>query len=305
MYRFVKGRYSIIYSMKKNLLLLTVVVLLASCNQKKSAEKKALSDVVTVSILPQKTFVQKIAGNDFEINLLIPPGSSPAAYTLLPSQLKDISRSAIWFRIGYIGFEHSWKDKIAQANTNMKVVNISEGLDLIADKMEKHGDHIHLEGVDPHVWLSPVLVKQMAKKILDELIDLKPEKTAEYKANYMRFVKECDQLNIDLKNKLKPFKGRKLIVFHPSLSYFAREYELDQYSLESGGKEPTPQHVKKVVDLARQENIKTIYIQSEFDREHARVFAQEIDGKIIQVWPLNPAWEENLRNITDILIDNF
>lgn len=291
--------------MKKIILLLAVVVVIASCNSNKTSKKKQESNVITVSILPQKTFVEKIAGDDFEINLLIPTGSSPAAYTLLPSQLKDISRSAVWFRIGYIGFEHSWKDKIAQANSDMKVVNISEGLDLIADKMEQHGDHVHLDGVDPHVWLSPVLAKQMTKRILDELIDLKPEKTAEYKANYMRFVKECDQLNIDLKNKLKPYKGRKFIVFHPSLSYFARDYGLDQYSLESGGKEPTPQHLKNVVDLANKENIKTIYIQSEFDREHARVFAQEIDGDIIQVWPLNPAWEENLRNMTDILVDNF
>lgn len=291
--------------MKKIILVLAVFVIVVSCNSNKSSEKKQESNVITVSILPQKTFVEKIAGDDFEINLLIPPGSSPAAYTLLPSQLKDISRSAVWFRIGYIGFEHSWKDKIAQANTNMRVVNISEGLDLIADKEEQHGDHVHLDGVDPHVWLSPVLAKQMAKRILDELIDLKPGKTSEYQSNYMRFVKECDQLNIDLKNKLKPYAGRKFIVFHPSLSYFARDYGLEQYSLESGGKEPTPQKLKNVVDLAKKENIKIIYIQSEFDREHARVFAQEIGGDIIQFWPLNPAWEENLRNMTDILIDNF
>ncbi len=284
---------------------MVLATLFASCGNQKKAENSAAADVVTVSILPQKTFVEKIAGDDFEINLLIPPGSSPAAYTLLPSQLKDISRSAIWFRIGYIGFEHSWADKIEQANTKMKVVNISEGLDLIADKMEQHGDHVHIDGVDPHVWLSPTMVKDMAKVILDELSALKPEKAADYKANYMRFVKECDQLNIDLKNQLKDYAGRKFIVFHPSLSYYAREYGLDQYSLETGGKEPTPQHLREVVDMAKSEGIKVVYIQSEFDREHARVFADEIGGKIIQVWPLNPEWEENLRTMTQILIDNF
>ena len=291
--------------MKKIIYLLVVVLALTSCGSNKNTKKKADAEMITVSILPQRTFVEKIAGDDFEVNVLIPPGSSPAAYTLLPSQLKDISNSAIWFRIGYIGFEHSWKDKIAEANSNMKVVNVSEGLDLIADKIEQHGDHVHIDGVDPHVWLSPVIVKQIGERILNELIVLRPEKTTEYKANYMRFVKECDALNIELKNKLSPFAGRKFIVFHPSLSYYAREYGLDQYSLESGGKEPTPQHLKNVVDLAKKENIKVIYIQSEFDREHARVFAQEIGGDIIQVRPLNPDWAENLRNMTDILVDNF
>ncbi|HYQ57281.1 MAG TPA: zinc ABC transporter substrate-binding protein [Draconibacterium sp.] len=291
--------------MKRLMVLLTFATLFASCGNQNRKEKSDVADVVTVSILPQKTFVEKIAGNDFEINLLIPPGSSPAAYTLLPSQLKDITRSAIWFRIGYIGFEHSWKDKISEANKNMKVVNISEGLDLIAETEEQHGDHVHIDGVDPHVWLSPVMVKQMAKVILDELSILKPEKASEYKANYMRFVKECDQLHVELKNLLKEFEGRKFIVFHPSLSYYAREYKLEQYSLETGGKEPTPRQLRELVDMAKTENIKVIYIQSEFDREHARVFADEIGGEIVQVWPLNPEWEANLKEMTEILIDNF
>ncbi|NOR75981.1 MAG: zinc ABC transporter solute-binding protein [Draconibacterium sp.] len=288
--------------MKKILLILAVTLFIISCNPTK---KEGGNNVITVSILPQKTFVQKIAGDDFEVNVLIPPGSSPAAYSLLPSQLIDVAKSAVWFRIGYIGFEYSWKDKIAQANNNMKVVDLSEGLDLIADKVEQHGGHVHMQGVDPHIWLSPVLVKQIAKKILDELLILKPEKSAEYEANYLKFVEEIDQINIEIKNKLKEFQGRKIIMFHPSLSYYARDFGLEQFSLETGGKEPTPQQLVRVVDLAKKENLQIIYIQSEFDVEHARVFAEEINGEIIQIWPLNPAWEENLMEMTNIFIDNF
>jgi zinc transport system substrate-binding protein len=291
--------------MIKKLMVVAILFTFIACNNTNKSEKQSGKDVVTVSILPEKTFVHKIAGEDFDVNVLIPPGASPASYTLLPSQLKDISKSSIWFRMGYIGFEHSWKDKIAQANEEMKVVNVAEGLDLIASEIVQHGDHVHIDGVDPHVWLSPTLVKQISKRILDELTILKPEKAADYKANYMRFVKECDELNIELMNKLKPYKGRKFIVFHPSLSYYAREYGLEQFSLESGGKEPTPQHLKMVVDMAKKEDIKVIYIQSEFDREHARVFADEIEGKIVEVWPLNPEWKDNLLNMTDILISNF
>ena len=288
--------------MKKIILILAVALFFVSCNPTKKGND---SSVITVSILPQKTFVQKIAGDDFKVNVLIPPGSSPAAYSLLPSQLVDIAKSAVWFRIGYIGFEYSWKDKIAQANSNMKVVDLSEGLDLIADKVEQHGEHVHMQGVDPHIWLSPVLVKQMAHKIMDELLILKPEKSAEYEANYLKFAKEIDAINIEIENKLKEFQGQKFIMFHPSLSYYARDFGLDQYSLETGGKEPTPQQLARVVNLARDENLRIIYIQSEFDVEHARVFAEEIDGEIIQIWPLNPEWAKNLMEMTNIFIDNF
>jgi zinc transport system substrate-binding protein len=290
--------------MKKIILLLAIAAIFGSCSSKKTQNEEP-SKFITVSILPQKTFVKKITGDDFVVNVLIPPGTSPAAYTLLPSQLEEISKSAIWFRIGYIGFEQSWQDKIAQANSKMKVVDLSEGLDLIAQVKEQHGDHFHLSGVDPHIWLSPVLVKEMAKRILDEVSKLNPEQSVKYKTNYLEFVKEIDQLNIEIASKLKPFEGRKIIVFHPSLSYFARDYGLLQYSLESGGKEPTPQRMKELIDISKKENIKVMYIQGELDRDHARVFAEEVGGEIIQVRPLDPAWAENLMEMTNIFVGNF
>ncbi|KAF0238356.1 MAG: zinc transport system substrate-binding [Prolixibacteraceae bacterium] len=290
--------------MRKTILLLAFAIIIGSCNSKKTKIGEP-ENFITVSILPQKTFVEKIAGNDFVVNVLIPPGTSPAAYTLLPSQLEEISKSVIWFRIGYIGFEHSWKDKIEQANANMKVVDLSEGLDLITQGTMQHGGHIHPVGVDPHIWLSPILVKQMSKRILDELSALNPGQSAKYKTNYLEFVKEIDQLNLEISNKLKPFEGRKIIVFHPSLSYFVRDYGLLQFSLESGGKEPTPQRMAELIDLAKNEKIKVIYIQGELDRDHAKVFAEEVDGKIIQVRPLDPAWAENLMEMANIIVDNF
>lgn len=303
--RCLNGQLFYMIRMKHTLLLLTAAVLLFACNSKKSGNQDDSKPVVTVSILPQKTFVEKISGDDFKINVLIPPGASPAAYTLLPSQLKEIARSEVWFRIGYIGFEQSWQEKIKQANKEMRVVDLSEGLDLIYGEEEQHGDHVHVGGVDPHIWMSPSLVKQMAKRIVNVLAELRPENSDKYQANYMEFVKEIDQLDVKIRNELKDYKGSEFITFHPSLSYFAREYGLVQHSLETGGKEPTPQHMREVVDLANEKNIDVIYIQSEFDRDHARIFAEEIDGEVIEIWPLDPDWSENLMEMARIFADNF
>lgn len=291
--------------MKQITLLVAIATLLFSCGSNKTGNQDSGKQVVTVSVLPQKTFVEKIGGNDFEVNVLIPPGASPATYTLLPSQLKHISRSEIWFRIGYIGFEHSWKDKIEQANRNMKVVNLSEGLDLIAGSVVEHDDHVHIDGVDPHTWLSPLMVKQMAGRIMEELSELKPENSELYQSNFTKFAAEIDQLDKSIREKLNNYQGQTFITFHPSLSYFAREYGLVQHSLEVDGKEPTPKHMSEVVKMARENNIKVIYIQSEFDRDHARVFAEEVGGEIEEVTPLDPNWAENLMKLTNTLTDNF
>jgi zinc transport system substrate-binding protein len=287
----------------------TLVIILTSilfaCGSQKNKNKDDEKPVVTVSILPLKTFVEEIAGNDFEINVLLPPGASPADFTMIPSQLKDIARSEVWFRIGYIGFEYSWRDKIEQANRNMKVVNLSEGLDLITDEYLPSGEKSSTGGINPHTWLSPTLVKQMAGRITEELLLLNPEKKSEYQANLARFVEKIDELDAEIRDKLKNFEGRQIILFHPSLSYFAREYGLIQYSLEPGGKEPTPHRMAELVDFAKKENIRVIYIQSDLDRSQASVFAEEIDGEIVEMWPLNPKWFDNLREITGLLTKHF
>lgn len=290
--------------MKQIVLLITAVILLFSCNPKNQAKVTGEKRVVTVTILPQKTFVEKIAGNDFEINVLIPPGSNPETSNLLPSQLKDIVRSDVWFRIGPTGFELSWKDKISQANPKMKVTDLSEGLDLIKET-EEHGGHQHMGGIDPHIWMSPRLVKQIAGKIFTDISAINPSRKEYYQSNLTSFLAEIDSVDQIIHKNIDPYKGRKIIVFHPSLTYFARDYALEQFSLESGGKEPTPQHMAKVVEMAKKDNIKVIYIQSELDADNARVFAEEINGKIIQVKPLDPDWSKNMVEISELFAANF
>ena len=287
----------------------TLVIILTSilfaCGSQNNKNKDDEKPVVTVSILPLKTFVEEIAGNDFEINVLLPPGASPADFTMIPSQLKDIARSEVWFRIGYIGFEYSWRDKIEQANRNMKVVNLSEGLDLITDEYLPSGEKSSTGGINPHTWLSPTLVKQMAGRIAEELTLLNSDKKQEYEKNLSQFIEKIDELDAEIRTALEPYEGRQIILFHPSLSYFAREYGLVQYSLEPGGKEPTPHRMAELVDFAKKENIRVIYIQSDLDRSQASVFAEEIDGEIVEMWPLNPEWFDNLREITGLLTKHF
>ena len=286
-------------------IVVSISILLFSCKNQRMQNNSSNKQVITVSILPQKTFIEKIAGDDFYVNILLPPGASPASFTLLPSQLKDISMSKIWMRVGYIGFEFSWRDKIEQANSNMKVLDLSEGLDLISTENISQGDSKSAGGINPHIWLSPKMVKQMSRRITDELSILKPEKKGEYEANYEKFCQEIDALDAEIINTLELYQGKTVIIFHPILTYYARDYGLVQEPLEPGGKEPTPQRMTEVINMAKAGNIRVIYIQSEIDREQAGIFAEEVNGKIIEINPLSPEWSDNLKEITRIITENF
>lgn len=281
----------------KKLLLLFFVFSLA-CSSPKMSEK----EIVTVSILPQKFFVEKIAGDMLDVQVLVPPGASPATYSLLPSQMRSLSRSLAWLRIGKIGFEEAWHDKIEEGNPNLKVFDTSVSANWIAGEEEQHGDHIHLHGIDPHIWMSPDEVLRIAEHSLHALIELFPKHKALFLERFEVFKNEIKLLDQELQNKFDGLKERKFLIFHPSLSYFARQYQLEQIAMEVDGKEPSPKYLMEVVCRARESQIKVVFIQKEFDQENAQQLANEIQGKVVQLDPLNENWNAQLRKIADKIV---
>lgn len=265
---------------------------------------------ITVSILPQKYFVERIAGDgvniDFDIHVMIPPGHSPATYAPTPQQMKVLSHSKLYFRIGHIPFENAWMKNISSNNPHMKIIDTSVGVDLIKtreDKGDPHLAHHHHAGIDPHIWLSPRAVKIQAKHILDAMIEIDRENQEFYQENYRLFLLDIDRLDREIKALLEKYQGRKLMVFHPAWSYFTRDYGLEQLPIELEGKAPNPANLKKIIDIARQENIRIIFVQEQFDTNSARAVAAEIGGQVVKIDPLASDWLENMRRIAQTLSD--
>lgn len=290
--------------MKKLLFLIPLFLLLAwNCGQEvKEKEKPG----VTVSILPQEYFVQRIVGDHYEINVMIPPGHSPATYEPTPREMKTVSESILYFRIGHIPFEKAWMDKIASLNKKMIIVDTSKGVSLItgttphAHSHEEGAkeEHDHT-GIDPHIWLSPAAVKVQAKHILDAFMEVEkdPGKQAAYERNYHTFIQDINHLQKENETILKPLRGKKFMVYHPVWSYFAREYGLVQFPIEIEGKSPGAAAMKKIVDTAKKENICVIFVQQQFDSSSAQAVANEINGKVITLDPLDPDWLTNMKKI--------
>jgi zinc transport system substrate-binding protein len=286
----------------KKLVIIGIVFLLASCGFNPDDSEKP---VVSVSILPQKYFVDRIAGNLLEVNVLIPEGGSPATYEPTIAQMTRLEKSSIYFKIGHIGFEKSWMNKIEAVNPSMKIVDLSSGIELISE--EEHEEHEHLHGhahggIDPHLWLSTINARLISKTIYLELALLLPGEDESLKANYNQLEKELEILHHKLTAKLENITDRNFMIYHPALSYFARDFKLQQFPLEIGGKEPSPAHMKWMSDLGREKNITTIFLQDQFDQKNAEALAAEIDAEIIRINPLDPDWYNQMLYIADMLI---
>ncbi|PID73148.1 MAG: cation ABC transporter substrate-binding protein [Desulfobacterales bacterium] len=259
---------------------------------------------VFVSILPQKYFVEQIAGEKVSVEVMVQPGASPATYEPKPSQMRKLAGAAAYFSIG-VPFENAWLERITRMNPDMILVRTDEGIEKMA--MGTHRCHGHNDGhdhgrahghkgLDPHIWLAAELVKAQVGTIRKTLIRLFPAHQAAFQANGDAFMGKIDQVDAAIKDLLRDRAGMKFMVFHPSWGYFARAYGLEQLPIEVEGKDPKPARLKELIRLARSEKIRIIFAQPQFSTKSAELLAQAIDGKVLLIDPLAEDWLSNMRD---------
>lgn len=278
---------------------------------------------VFVSIAPQKYFVQQIGADLVDVRIMVPPGAAPHTYEPRPQQMVAMAGAKLYFAIG-VAFEKAWLARMAAANPRLKVVHTDRGIAKIPmqahdhhggngvyhtakdgqhgkgippteDRLERQGHQHAKEGRDPHIWLSPPLVKIQAGTILEALQESDPAHQNEYQANYHRFVSEIETLHAELKTSLAGKQKLQFMVFHPSWGYFAAAYDLEQVPVELEGKDPKPAQLQALIAHARQKGLRVIFVQPQFSRKRAALVAREINGQLVIADPLAEDWPANLR----------
>jgi zinc transport system substrate-binding protein len=246
---------------------------------------------VYVSILPQKFFVRQICKELADIQVMVPPGASPATYEPKPRQMAAISKTRIYFSIG-VPFEKAWLKKIAAINPDMVVVSTDRGI----KKIPMTVDHHH-GTLDPHIWLSPPLVILQARTILKALQEADPAHRAVYEINYRAFISQLSDLDVELRGTFSGRSGQRFMVFHPSWGYFAHTYGLTQVAIEIEGKAPKPAQLRELIERARKDGIKFVFVQPQFSARSAKLIAREIGGQVVFADPLAEDWTENLQSV--------
>ena len=282
--------------MKKLIYILTLFILSACGNTTQRSEKP----ILTVTLEPLRYFTEAIAGDNYEVVSMVPKGSSPESYDPTPQQLVNLSKSQAYFRIGYIGFEQAWMKKLEANCPNMKVYNTSKGIDLIRDKGHWHGDHFHEGGVEPHVWNSTQNALIIADNIYQALCELDSPHQVDYQKRLDVLKQTIRQTDANVHTLLENADSTFLI-YHPALSYFARDYGLKQVSIEEGGKEPSPAQLKALIETCRNENVHTIFVQQEFDQRNAQLIANELGVNIVSINPLSYDWVKEMIRIAEAL----
>ncbi len=244
---------------------------------------------ISVSVLPQAYFVERIGGTRVNIQVMIPKGASPETYEPTPRQMVMLTDSDIYVEVGApsFPFETKYFNRILKKNKKIKVVNMSAG--------------VKYRSGDPHVWVAPFTVKIAAENIYHALIEVDPLFKTYYKKSLKSFLKDIKKLDKDIRDSLAGKKGYSFMVFHPAWGYFADEYKVNQICVEKNGKTPSASHIREMIDIARKKNIRTIFVQTGFNEGNTEVIAEETGGKIIHIDPLARNWLKNMEKIAATL----
>lgn len=283
--------------MKRIVLFLVTLLCLSACGSKQQQSGK---ETLTVTLEPLRYFTEVIAGDKYNVVSMVPKGSSPETYDPTPQQLVNLDKSTAYLRIGYIGFEQAWMDKLTSNAPHLKVFDTSKGIDPIYEEEHNHGDHHHGGGIEPHIWNSTRNAAIIADNIYAALCRLDNTNAPYYKHRLDSLQGIITRTDNELRGLLQ-HADTTFLIYHPALSYFARDYGLKQISIEEGGKEPSPAHLKNLIETCRRDNAHVIFVQQEFDTRNAKLIADELGVDVIPINPLSYDWQEEMINIAKAL----
>ena len=290
---------------------------------------------VFVSIAPQAYFVQRIGGDRVDVSVLVPPGKSPATYAPSSGQMLKLSRTSLLFTVG-VPFESALIPRIRAMAPDLDIVDTTQGVPLRrfdegealhpnekegahdteephhhddGDDKADHHDAAHHHhgngGIDPHIWMSPRLVKIQARTMCEALSASAPEDALLFSKNLETFLKDLDDLDRKLAKVLRPLQGETLFVFHPVFGYFADAYGLKQLAVERGGKTPKGRDLVKFIQLAKEHHVRVIFVQPQFDQRVAGKIASAIQGAVVSLDPLAKDYIDNLSHMAQTIQDTL
>lgn len=286
------------------MILTVVLVVLALTGTAEETDSDTL--VVAVTILPQAGFVEAIGGDKVEVLVMVPPGASPHIYEVTPDQMIKLSRAKMYVKVGLpVEFELAWMDKLIAANVSMRVVDCSEGIQVL-EMDENHHDHDHEQdhghtGLDPHIWLSVRNAAIMVQNIRAGLALIDPANEAYYEKNCADYLEQLEKLDSEITESLSEVENRRFIVFHPAWGYFARDYRLTQIAVEQDGKEPDVQYQVRLIEEARERDIRVVFVSPQYSAKRAQVIAGAIGGRVVIIDPLAKDFIGNMRLVASAM----
>jgi zinc transport system substrate-binding protein len=258
---------------------------------------------VVVTIPPQAEFAESVGADLVDVAVMVPPGASPHTHEPTPTRMKDVADAAIYAKVGSgVEFELSWLDRILAQSRDILVVDCAQGVSLRRTPYGEEGQDQTPGATDPHVWMTPANAMIMVGNIADGLIEVDPNNRAYYEGNRDSYLQQLEALDRDIRSAFSGIPDSTFIVYHDSFGYFADEYGLTMLPIEVEGKQPTESGLIRLVDEAREHDVKVILASPQFSLETPEVIAAEIGASVVVIDSLAEDYVANMRAFLEELV---
>lgn len=276
---------------------------------------------VTVSIPPQKYFLEKIGGEDVTVTVMAARGQDPHTYEPTAAQMEGITKTELYFTIG-VPFETQWVPKFHSLNLSMRVVDLLSAIPRIEGKPDlalrdtlpgKGHDHEHghdhegaghvrhhhgLDTDDPHAWLSPLDMMHAIPLITNALAERLPEKKEAFENRAKDLCGDIIALNSEISALFAGLKNRTFMTFHQGWAHYAHAFALREVSVELEGREPGSKSMAMLMDFAKANNIRVVVADPMTSRSSVEAIARNINATVMQANPLAEDWPGALREFS-------
>ncbi|MCB1116002.1 MAG: zinc ABC transporter substrate-binding protein [Chlamydiia bacterium] len=284
--------------MKRILLSLFLLLAVASCAP--SGQNASKNPDVVVSIPPYVFLVQEIAGDTLTVASALGEFFDPHNGEVKPSQMKMVQNATLFIGVGE-SYEQKLVNAILSSANKVKILEMDQRVPLLAMSQDTRFvdpcsslKYPKVETKDLHFWLSPSHLVLQVNVLVEALSELKPEYKTFYEDNGKVLIEQIQALNDLLKQQLRPYEGKAIMISHAALGYFCHDYHLTQIAIECEGKSPLPKDVEKTLALAKKEEVICAFTAPQFDNKGAELIAKDLG---VPIYSFNPLAEDILTTL--------
>lgn len=301
--------------MKNKLIMLTALVLtmglITACGATGNKVGTTTGKIiVSTSINPVDQIVRIIGGDKVEVNRIIPEGSETHDFEPSIRDMEALTKSSILFLNG-LEME-PWADKAVETLglKSLEKIELSDGFETIPLEEDDHEGEAENQGLyDPHIWLSLDGLTNMATVAEEALSRISPKDSDYFKDNLSAFKQEVEDLKNDYIPQFKAFEGQSFVTGHAAFGYLTRDLGLIQKSIEGPFQEgePTPRKLQDLVDYAKANGIRTIFLEDQASPKVSETLAREVGAKTEKLNPLESSGDlmETMKDNYEKILESF
>lgn len=272
------------------LLFLTILSVAVSCrdNMRQAPDRR----VITVTIEPLRYFAECIAGDRFDVETMVPQGGNPETYEPSARQMMNLSHCVLYVKVGSIGFERTWMKKLEQNAPHAIIVDSSDGISMMKTE----------NGIpDPHTWMSTANSLIIAENIYRALVKIDKKDSIYFKKNLENLIDSINHVDSEIRHLVRNAKTRSFLIYHPILTYYARDFGLTQIPLEEESREPSARQMHNIISRAKNERVKVFFVQKEFANRNINAVTESTGADTAEIDPLGYDWQNEMIKVARCL----